>query len=495
MAIYVLSKIAGYANELAELARAFFPGTIVKIAAEDSNEFTDKSLVIKCHYKRTKGHVEIRIEYEGAPKGGGSLSQEHEIDVNLSSIEEKRLVKNYMKLMLYQLLEELTGRSLEWGALTGIRPTKIVHGLMDKGLDKDMIIKTLYDDYRVSGKKATLLLDIAQVQRPYFKDNHPKKISVYVNIPICTTKCLFCSFPSATIDRCAHLIDDYILALDKEMKVLSRLAREQEMEVEAVYIGGGTPTSLNVNQLEKVLKAVDKYWGYQEWREYTVEGGRPDTMDKYILRLLKDYNVSRISINPQSMNDRTLRLIGRNHRSDQIANCFHMAREVGFDSINMDAIVGLPGEGVDEALHTMEEIKKLYPDNLTVHTLAIKRASRLKESIDDFETTEVKEAEEMMKIFYDGAASMGMRPYYLYRQKYMLGNMENLGFSFPSKESIYNMQIMEDQQTIWAFGAAAITKVCYPVGGRIERAPNVKDIEQYIDRIDEMIERKTRLIK
>lgn len=496
MSIYIISSIAEYSNELAELIRAFCPGISVKAVDTDFIDFSKEDLIIRCFYRSLDDAgniIEIKVEYSKGSNQSGTLIQNHELSKDHNPMDSKRVVKNHIKLLLYQLLEELTHRSLDWGALTGIRPTKIVHGLLDKGLDSDGILKSLYEDYRVSSKKARLLLDIARIQRPYFENNHPKKISIYVNIPICTTKCLFCSFPSATLDKCAHLIEDYILALEKEMAALSRLAQDKGLEIETVYIGGGTPTSLGLDQLEKVLLAVQKHWGMHKWKEYTVEGGRPDTMDRDKLKLLKDYNVSRISINPQSMNDKTLQAIGRSHSSDQIVHCFKVAREIGFETINMDVIVGLPGEGTEEAKYTMEFIKNLAPDNFTVHTLAVKRASRLKENIDHYDFTDERIAAEMMDIFYDGAASMGMRPYYLYRQKYMLGNMENVGFAFPSKESIYNMQIMEDQQTIWAFGAAAMTKVCYPEQGRIERAPNVKNIEEYIKRVDEMVERKIKL--
>jgi len=492
--IYVFATVSGYINELAELVRAFFPGVTVKIANKDFKEFSINDLIFKCYHTRKEDNtIEATVEFFTGTELKGKFHKLCKLDQSLSEFEQRRIIKNCIKLLLYDVLEDLTGRSLEWGSLTGIRPTKIVHGLMDEGFEEEKILNILYDDYRVSSEKASLLIDIAKVQRPFFEENHPKKISVYINIPICTTKCLFCSFPSATIERCSHLIDDYIMALEKEIKIMAQVAKEKGIEVETVYIGGGTPTSLNIFQLEKVLSAIQKYWGFQNWKEYTVEGGRPDTMDKEKLRLLKDHNVTRISINPQTMNNKTLEAIGRNHRAEEIVHCFNMAREIGFDSINMDVIVGLPGEGIKEAHHTMGVIKELCPDNFTVHTLAVKRASKLKDNLDDYKFAPTDIAVHMMDIFYQGAISMGMRPYYLYRQKYMLGNMENIGFAIPSKESIYNMQIMEDQQTIWAFGAAAISKFCYPSEGRIERAPNVKNIDEYINRVDEMIERKLKL--
>jgi coproporphyrinogen dehydrogenase HemZ len=491
--IYISTAIPEYSNELAELARAFYPGIPVKVVDMDSKAPSLGGVFFLCKYEFLGDKVKISIEYFKDLDEHRIFYKSYEINRDYSKIQEKRIIKNQIKLLLYDILEELTGRSLDWGSLTGIGPTKILHGLLDKGFDDEGILKNLYERYRVSQKKAKLLLKIARVQRPYFENNHSKKISVYINIPICTTKCLYCSFPSATIETCGHLIDDYILALGKEMEAMSIFAREKGIEIETVYIGGGTPTSINLMQLKKVLEDVQNFWAWHNLREYTVEGGRPDSLDKAKLRVLKDYDVSRISINPQSMSDKTLNAIGRNHSSDEIIQSFQMARDIGFESINMDVIVGLPGEGVEDALNTMKAIEGLSPDNFTVHTLAVKRASRLKDSLDKFGFVEEETATRMMETFERGAISMGMRPYYLYRQKYMLGNMENIGFAIPTKECIYNMQMMEDKQTIWAFGAGAITKVCYPSEGRIERAANVKNMEEYIKRVDEMIERKMKL--
>lgn len=454
----------------------------------------DADLQIRCLHEYIDDEVEITIKYSIGQTNKQKYIKRYKTDAKEPKDIQRRHTKNNMKLFLYEVLEDYTGRSLDWGTLTGIRPVRIVHALMDNNLNELEVLSNLHRDYRISPQKSQLILDIAKTQRLYFKDNHSKRISVYVNIPICKTKCLFCSFPSDTIDNCSHLIDDYVTTLIKEMEIMSRWAKDKDIEVESIYVGGGTPTSLNIFQLERVLKAIEDYWGHHQWMEYTVEGGRPDTMDSDKLKLMKDYNVTRISINPQTMSPDTLKTIGRGHTMEEIVHCFYLAKDMGFHSINMDVIVGLPGEGIDDVVNTMKSIRKLNPDNLTVHTLAIKRTSILKDKIDDYQFVNQEKASEMMKIFYDGATYMGMRPYYLYRQKYMLGNMENIGFALPSKESIYNMQIMENRQSIWAFGAAAITRIYDSLEDRIDRVPNVKNIEEYINRIDEMVDRKVKSI-
>jgi coproporphyrinogen dehydrogenase HemZ len=399
LTIYVITSIQEYSNELAELIRAFYPGRTVKTYFTSLGDLSPQDLIFRFVFQTLRDEVIIKIEFSKYKDKDEVFTEIYELGSNISQIEERRTIKNYMKLMLYDILVDITGRCLDWGALTGVRPTKIVHGYMEEGLDKQEVSKRLYHDYRVNQKKAELLYGIAEVQCPFFKENHPKRVSIYINIPICPTKCLFCSFPSATVDRCAHLVDSYITALEREMEVMSAFARDKGIEVETVYIGGGTPTSLDIDQLDRVLESIRKHWGWKPWKEYTVEGGRPDTMTEDKLKLLKGHDITRISVNPQTMNDKTLKLIGRNHSSDEIVECFYKARDIGFDCINMDIIIGLPGEGLEDGHHTMESVKRLAPDNLTVHTLAIKRASRLKDSLFEYELMDEKLATGMMDIF------------------------------------------------------------------------------------------------
>jgi len=489
--ILVYADIQGYQNEIAELVRAFFPGRTVKLVETMPDNFSNHCMIC-CQHRAFENKLEIIISIyiDNDEKIKRTVECHLEYKDNL---EYRKSIKNNMKLALYDTLEEFTGTSLDWGALTGIRPTKIVHDLMDKGLDREKILDVLFQKYRVNTEKSNLLIEIAEIQRPYLSSNNEQKVAVYINIPVCATKCLYCSFPSDTIDRCGFLIDDYITALIFELKQFSNWIEENAIIVETVYIGGGTPTSLRISQLDRLLQSVGELIIQRNNGlkiEYTVEGGRPDSMDREKLVLLKHHGVNRISINPQSMNQKTLSAIGRSHTPEEVINCFHMAREIGFECINMDVIVGLPGEDENDVEYTMEQIKKLGPDNLTVHTLAIKRASMLKDRIDEYSFPDTQTAAEMLKVCRRGAAAMGMVPYYLYRQKYMLGNMENVGYTVPGKECIYNIQIMEERQSVWAFGAGGITKIYHPEHNRIERVPNVKNIKEYIDRVDEMIERK-----
>ena len=317
------------------------------------------------------------------------------------------------------------------------------------------------------------------------------KIGLYIGIPFCPTRCLYCSFTSYPLKQYAAKADNYIDCLIKEMEDARRYTDGRELE--SIYIGGGTPTSLNEAQLDRVLCAVEKNFGMPE--EYTVEAGRPDTLTREKLRILKGHNVNRISINPQTLNDKTLELIGREHTAAMFINAFEMAREEGHDHINTDIILGLPGEGEKEVINTMEGLMRLSPESITVHTLAVKRASRLKETLDKYSMTDAAAMERHIAIAREYTREMGMRPYYMYRQKNMVGNFENVGYCKENCQCIYNVQIMEEKQSIIALGAGASTKAVNLDTGRIERIFNVKSVDDYITRIDEMLERKRALEK
>jgi oxygen-independent coproporphyrinogen-3 oxidase len=289
-----------------------------------------------------------------------------------------------------------------------------------------------------------------------------------------------------------HLREEYVQALIKEIQGLSKLLKDTNKEIETLYIGGGTPTTLEPKELDTLIKALFKELDLSKIKEFTVEAGRPDSITREKLEVMKKHNVSRISINPQTMNDETLVKIGRDHNVNDIIDTFHMARELGFDNINMDIILGLVDEDLDMVRNTLEKIKELDPESLTVHTLAIKRASTLKENLDKYELTRYEEMIKMIDLSMEYAKDMGLNPYYMYRQKHMLGNLENIGYAKEGYECIYNIQIMEEKQSNFAVGAGAITKYVYVDEDRIERTDNVKYVEQYIDRVDEMIQRKVK---
>lgn len=401
--------------------------------------------------------------------------------------------KDAFKRFLYTALQEETGISLPWGNLTGIRPTKIAMTMLDHGSSEQDVAAFLREKHFVSEEKIALGIDIAKRERTILSRLHYENgYSLYIGIPFCPTTCLYCSFTSYPISAWKERVADYLTALEREMEAVAHI--QQGKILDTVYIGGGTPSSLSSAELDRMITSLKNMFDFSTVQEFTVEAGRADSITEDKLRTLQRHGVTRISVNPQTMKDETLRLIGRQHTVAQVINAFRLARKVGFDNINMDIILGLPGETKEDVEATIEDILALTPDSLTVHSLAVKRASGLQKWIEENGVTAYNNTEETMRIAAAGAQAMGMEPYYLYRQKNMSGNFENVGYSVPDKYGIYNILIMEEMQTIVALGAGSITKRVYP-DGRIERSENVKEVAQYIERIDEMIERKKRLLR
>ncbi len=505
MNVYIRVASGGFEHEIWELTRVFFPGWPVKVldhAAAQSDNPGEKGegygdLLVVSEY--TCSDFEI-VAKSCLKDGSGKVlfksqrSQKLDESTRRSYLKQKREIKKVLCQCVYDVLSAFTGKHPHWGILTGVRPLKVVHHLMDEGLSDEEVLGALKSEYYVRDDKASLLIETARNQRDIVKSASADTVSLYIHIPFCTTRCLYCSFPSVVMDGCREMVDAYIDSLVTELKrVVSALLRKG-VTIQSLYIGGGTPTALAYPQLERLLSAVDLLLDGRPISEYTVECGRPDTLDIDKLSLLKAFGVNRISINPQTMNQETLNEIGRRHTVEQVTSRFYMARYVGFDCINMDIIVGLPGEGVMHMEKTMEAIAALQPDNLTVHTLAVKRASRLKGSLDKYPLTSDDAAEKMLDVCQRWVKKMGLIPYYLYRQKYMVGNLENVGYTKPGKACIYNIQMMGENQTIWAFGAGAVSKVYFAERDCIQRVPNVKDVKEYMDRLDEMIERKMRFI-
>ena len=420
--------------------------------------------------------------------------------------------KNSFKLALYDVMCDITGRTLPWGNLTGVRPTKIAMTGMRDGSDDEQVLEYMMSHHKVSPAKAHLALDIAHREADILsKIDHRHGYSLYLNIPFCPTTCLYCSFTSYPYAAWKSRADEYLDALFTEIdyvadEIIAGTAGTDGDGAgrtlcgcpDSIYIGGGTPTSLDEEHLERLLKYLTDRIDISRCLEFTCEAGRPDSITRRKLDILKRYGVTRISVNPQTMQQKTLDIIGRKATPGQVIEAFRMAREAGFDNINMDIILGLPGEGKDEVSDTLERISELNPDSLTVHSLAIKRASALREHLDEIGIEALVNTEETMALAADCARDLGMKPYYLYRQKNMSGNFENTGYAVPGKECIYNILIMEEVQSIVALGAGAISKrVDYKDGSaspiKIERAENPKDIENYIMRTGEMIERKRAL--
>lgn len=407
------------------------------------------------------------------------------VKVNPSEKDLKRLVKKSM----YKLLSKALKKEFPWGILTGIRPVKLVHDFWDRGFSADEITRQLQSEYFVSNDRAILAVDIAERERPFIYPEEDNLISIYIGIPFCPSRCHYCSFTSNSIKRFGDLADPYLEALVKEIRTVSEYLKYKEFKIQTIYIGGGTPTSVDERQLERLVACVNECFGSQV-REFTCEAGRPDSINEEKLKILKAGKVSRISINPQTMNDETLCRIGRAHNTEEVRKSFETARNLDFDNINMDIILGLPGETIENVANTLNEIRKLDPESITVHTMAIKRASVLNERLKDGVMPDDEAVIEMMEYTKKFLIDMSMKPYYLYRQKHMAQNLENIGFSKEGLECIYNIQIIEEKQTIAAFGADAVTKTVIRGENRIERQHNIKDIKLYIENIDGMIKKK-----
>lgn len=420
-----------------------------------------------------------------------------EFEVLEYNIRKEYKLSDEIKLAVFGFLKRVTKMVFPWGTMLGIRPSKIALKLLKQGYNEEKIVDYYYDHYLASWEKSKLCIDIAKLEEKYV-NTEPKVVSVYVGMPFCPTRCAYCSFASNPISSCSSLVDPYLEALNKELLEMSSYIHEKGLQVQCVYFGGGTPTSVNEEQFEKIMKAIyDEIIIKHKIEEFTVECGRPDSITYNKLLTMKKYNVNRISINPQSMNDSTLKRVGRAHSGQDVIDKFTIARGLGFDNINMDIIVGLEDEGLEEIDNTVRELEKLDPDSITVHGMAVKRASKIRERI--FTGEKVKKLSQdmilsMFKRTEEIASSLEMKPYYMYRQKNMLGNMENVGYAKTGKESLYNIQMIEEKQTIIALGADAASKVVFINEDRLERFINVKDVKEYVSRIDEMIEKKKNLL-
>ena len=418
---------------------------------------------------------------------------EHRAEPVQAVPESRTETKNRLKRRMYALLVCCTGRELPWGSLTGIRPVKIALTRLEEGMGREEIAAYMKRNYFASDEKIRLSVETAlREQRLLSGLDYENGYSLYVGIPFCPTTCLYCSFTSYPIGKWEKRMDEYLGALFRELEYTAD--RMKGKVLDTVYFGGGTPTSLSAEHLDQVIAKVEELFDLSGVQEFTVEAGRPDSITREKLEVLKRHGITRISINPQTMNQKTLDVIGRRHTVDMVKEKFALAREMGFDNINMDLIIGLPGERMEDVAHTLEEVRRLSPDSLTVHSLALKRAARLNLEWDQYADMGMVNTQEMIDLTARFAREMGMEPYYLYRQKNMAGNFENVGYSLPGKACIYNILIMEEMQTIAACGAGTTTKVVFPQENRRERTENVKDVDQYIQRIDEMIERKEKLL-
>lgn len=471
--------------DIYSLVKAFYPQEEVGRVSGGCD-----GLLVSVAYAACSILIELRKAAEEKSPAAQTVSEVIRSERISTEGMERKEIKSALKRSLYHLLSEESGRRLPWGTLTGIRPTKIPFAMLEEGRSEEEIRAHMREAYLCGEEKTTLSVEIARREREILKHiDYREGYSLYVGIPFCPTRCLYCSFTSYPLKVWEKQVDAYVEALCREIRFAAERMRGRRLN--SLYIGGGTPTTLNPAQLERLLTVLEESFDFSYNQEFTVEAGRPDSITEEKLLTLKRHGVGRISVNPQTMNQRTLDLIGRRHTVEQTREAFYLARRCGFDNINMDLISGLPGEGYADMEHTMQEIAALKPDSVTVHALAIKRASRLNELWEEYRDRTGSLDEETARMMERYTRQLGLLPYYLYRQKNMAGNLENVGYAAPDKAGIYNILIMEEKQTIVAVGAGAMTKLVYDGGERIERIENVRDVGQYISRIDEMIKRKS----
>ena len=449
-----------YRNDLMELVRAF-------------EQRTDEELSLAADYALFPGEMRVEVT---ADKFGNFRKFFRFPYVPADAMEAKRLEKRYLKIALYGVLVFLTGRELPYGCLTGIRPTKLYAELGEGAHD------VFLQDFSVRPEKLALIERIVREQEGLRNPDPERVADLFVFIPFCPTRCAYCSFVSMPVDRQRKLLRPYTDDLTEEIGWLKKRAKKLGYSIRAVYVGGGTPTALPLDMLDEVLAACR----VRGAKEFTVEAGRPDTITEEALALLKSRGVTRVSVNPQTFNDETLKRIGRRHTAADVERAYALARD-RFD-INMDLIAMLPGESAEDFFRTVDRAAELSPANVTVHTLYLKKGSELRTG--GYKSTENSEAERMVDYALTKLSASGYEPYYMYRQKYTSGNLENVGYTKPGKACLYNMDVMEEDTTVFAAGAAAISKKVTPAINLIERNANYKEPLEYVKHFDTVMQRQ-----
>lgn len=408
---------------------------------------------------------------------------------NYQDEESLKAARRLVRMNLFGLMRRITGIwPGPWGILSGVRPTKIVHRMLEKGMVPERIVRRLQQDYAIEPDKADLLMEVVKQQRGLsrLQTVSKKTVCIYIGIPFCPSRCLYCSFPGVSIPG-RQYVQKFLTALKKDMYAAARLIEKYQLDVQSIYVGGGTPTSLHNEDFLQLLTMIQSFLRSRVKGpvEYTIEAGRPDSLNAVKINLMKDFGVTRVSINPQSMREKTLKVIGRKHTVNDIIDMFRELRGVKQFTINMDIIAGLPGEDEKDMENTMQSIALLHPDNITVHTLAIKKGSILKATLDQCREVlpDSRTTENMLRVARQYVNELAMKPYYLYRQKYMSGNLENVGYAAAGKECIYNIQVMEERQTVIGIGSAAASKTVDPSNWRVRSCHNPKDVAAYMENI------------
>lgn len=415
-------------------------------------------------------------------------------DIPTDSLQTEMATKRRLvSCHVFRAMERICGKSpSEWGILVGVRPVKVARTYMEHGLTEAETIDKLQEEYLMSKNKAEAITAIAIKEHPFLAIE-PNHISIYIGIPFCPTHCLYCSFPSALLPKEHGEIEAYLNDLKREITATAEMIDKYHLTVDTLYIGGGTPTSLANEDFDELLSFVHNALPLADVKEFTVEAGRPDTITAEKIQSMERHGVTRVSINPQTMQEKTLKRIGRNHTVRDIIDIFGLIRSGSIATINMDVIVGLPGEGADDVRDTMRQIKALDPDNVTIHSLAVKRASPLKEKLTEYPLPSFDESREMFRIAEDMAGEMGMMPYYLYRQRNIQGNLANVGYAKAGKESIYNIRMIEERQTIIGMGPSSTTKILFRDGKTFTNLFHPKNIAVYGEKLGDYLAERDRL--
>ncbi len=465
--------------ETEKLIRIFLP--FEKIEFTEKEEITDFCLVTK---------IEANFAYAELYFEGNIYKNEQKIeDINNIFSKDAEL---FLALAVYNCFTAATGYFPDWGILTGIRPAKLFSRL--KKEHGEEFTKNYFSNYlMVKPKKLSLCTEALKGEGDITALSQPNSYSLYISIPFCPTRCSYCSFVSHSVEKSQKLIPEYLEYLCRELIITSEIAKRNNLKLETIYIGGGTPTTLTADALEKIMLTVKECFSFNNLREYTVEAGRPDTVTKEKLEVIKKYGASRISINPQTMNDEVLKEIGRKHTSKQTVDAFNLARECGFTNINTDLIAGLPGDTLDSFKDTIHKVLDLNPESVTVHSLSMKRSSTLTKIGVIPEIEMGKTASLMVDFAYKTLCKNKIKPYYMYRQSKTVGNLENVGYAKAGAECLYNVFIMDETHTILSCGASAVTKLRQPGGDSIERIFNYKYPYEYINQFHEILCRKNRI--
>lgn len=465
-----------YKLGIENISQLFFEETEIFYNIDQEAELSVDLFVRGDQHVETTAHLTIA-------ETGKSYDATYQIDIHAENEREwRKQVKHAVNYVYLTVLQDFTGISQPWGTLTGIRPTKLLHKLLQNGLTKEQAHQRLKNDYQLNEEKITLMQEIIDKQLAAIPDLYEleNEISIYIGIPFCPTKCAYCTFPAYAINGKNGSVPSFLSGLHYEIQETGRFLRDNNIKVTTIYFGGGTPTSITAAEMDSLYSTLfDSIPHINKVREITVEAGRPDTITPEKLEVLNKWNIDRISINPQSYIQETLKAIGRHHTVEETIEKFYLAREMSMNNINMDLIIGLPGEGLSEFQHTLNETKKLMPESLTVHTLAFKRASQMTKNKEKYKVADRDEIKIMMDEAGNWMAENNYTPYYLYRQKNILGNLENVGYSLKGQESIYNIMIMEEKQTILGLGCGASSKFIHPKTGKITRFANPKEPNAY----------------